>query len=94
MTDPNRELDTAACLALPTMAGCKGLKVVGSLVVRVKGIDLPVINGAGDKLSDGTRGLGGLLRAWQAGRIQQYMVIALLLTVIAGAILLFVFTQA
>jgi NADH-quinone oxidoreductase subunit L len=53
-----------------------------------KGFDQPVINGAGDKLSDGTRGLGSLMRGWQTGRIQQYMVIALLLAVIAGAILI------
>jgi NADH-quinone oxidoreductase subunit L len=50
------------------------------------GIDTPVINGAGDALSSGTRGLGGVLRRAQTGRIQQYMIIAVLLVVVVGAI--------
>ena len=55
-------------------------------IVLRRGFDLPVVNGAGDKLSDGTRGLGGLLRSWQGGKVQQYMVIAILLVLAIGAI--------
>jgi NADH-quinone oxidoreductase subunit L len=58
--------------------------VIGS-VFRF-GIDTPVINGAGDALGSGTRGLGGIMRRAQNGRIQQYMIIAVLLVVVVGAI--------
>ncbi len=50
------------------------------------GFDAPVINGAGDALSSGTRGLGGILRRWQTGRIQQYMIITILLVVVVSVI--------
>jgi NADH-quinone oxidoreductase subunit L len=61
--------------------------VVG--VVLRRGFDLPVVNGAGDKLSDGTRGLGGFMRSQQSGRIQLYMVVAILLLVVAGALVIY-----
>lgn len=56
--------------------------------------DLPVVNGAGDALSGGTRGLGGALRGIQSGRVQQYMVAAVITAIVAGAILLFIIFQA
>lgn len=36
--------------------------------------DLPVVNGAGDALAEGSRGLGGLLSRNQTGLVQQYMI--------------------
>ncbi len=56
--------------------------------------DLPVVNGAGDAVSDGTRGLGGLMRGIQSGRVQQYMVAAILVAIVVGAIFLFFIFQA
>ncbi len=53
------------------------------------GFDAPIVNGAGDALSGGTRGLGGALRRLQTGRIQQYMVIAILIVVVVGTIFIF-----
>ena len=52
------------------------------------GFDLPVVNGAGDGLAGGTRGLGGLLRKVQTGKVQQYMTIALASIVVIGLIIL------
>ncbi|HWR67189.1 MAG TPA: NADH-quinone oxidoreductase subunit L [Bellilinea sp.] len=52
-------------------------------------IDLPVVNGAGDNAARGTRGLGLYLRSRQSGRIQQYMVIAISLLVLAGLVIYF-----
>ncbi len=40
-------------------------------------IDLPIVNGTGNALADGTRGLGGALRKLQTGKIQLYMLIAM-----------------
>jgi len=50
--------------------------------------DLPVVNGAGDGLADGTRGLGVFLRQLQTGRVQQYLVIAVACTVVAALVLI------
>jgi len=50
------------------------------------GIDLPVVNGTGDAVAAGTRGLGAFLRTRQVGRVQVYMVIAMGLLVAAGLI--------
>jgi NADH-quinone oxidoreductase subunit L len=55
------------------------------------GFDAPVINGAGDALSAGTRDLGGVLRRAQTGRIQQYMIITMLVVVVVGAIFFSIF---
>jgi NADH-quinone oxidoreductase subunit L len=63
--------------------------VIGTLLRS--GFDTPVVNGAGDALSSGTRGLGGLLRRWQTGRIQQYMLITVVMVVVVGAIYLLYF---
>ncbi|MRR30601.1 NADH-quinone oxidoreductase subunit L, partial [bacterium] len=52
-------------------------------------IDLPVVNGAGDNAARGTRGVGMFLRNRQSGRIQQYMVIAISLLVLAGLVIYF-----
>jgi NADH-quinone oxidoreductase subunit L len=42
-------------------------------------IDVPVINGFGDFLGEGVKKLGRALRVVQTGRVQQYMIIALVL---------------
>jgi len=39
--------------------------------------DAPVINGFGDKVGEGAKKLGQVLRPIQTGRIQQYMILAL-----------------
>ncbi len=52
-------------------------------------IDLPLVNGAGDNAARGTRGVGMFLRNRQSGRIQQYMVIAISLLVLAGLVIYF-----
>ncbi len=53
--------------------------------------DVPVINGAGDALADGTRKLGISMRVIQTGRIQQYMVSSLAVIIIVGAVLYYFF---
>lgn len=40
-------------------------------------IDLPIVNGFGDAVGEGTKGFGRLFRAVQTGRVQQYMLVAL-----------------
>ncbi len=55
-------------------------------VIFRQGFDAPIINGAGDGLSSGTRGLGGFLRRLQTGKVQQYMVLTILVVVVVGAI--------
>ncbi len=42
-------------------------------------IDVPLINGFGDLVGEGTKKIGKALRVIQTGRVQQYMVIALVL---------------
>ncbi|MHC1783330.1 MAG: hypothetical protein AB9891_11365 [Anaerolineaceae bacterium] len=49
-------------------------------------IDIPVVNGAGDGLANGTRGFGALLKPVQTGRIQQYMVVTLGVVILAGVV--------
>lgn len=51
--------------------------------------DLPVVNGAGDGLAGGTRGLGGLLRKMQNGKIQHYMGLAVMFIVIITIIVVY-----
>lgn len=48
--------------------------------------DLPVINGAGDALGKGTRGLGKSMKGIQTGRVQQYMVMAVLVLAVIGLV--------
>jgi NADH-quinone oxidoreductase subunit L len=47
-------------------------------------IDIPVINRSADRLSDGVKRSGLILRVVQSGRVQQYLIIGLLFT---GAVL-------
>jgi NADH-quinone oxidoreductase subunit L len=47
-------------------------------------IDIPVINRSADRLSDGVKRTGLILRVVQSGRVQQYLIIGLLFT---GALL-------
>jgi len=49
---------------------------------------VPVINGTGDGLAGTTRGMGGLLHKLQTGKVQQYLAVAIAVTVIAGLIIL------
>jgi NADH-quinone oxidoreductase subunit L len=48
-------------------------------------IDLPVVNGLGDATALGTRKAGSGLRVVQTGRVQQYMVIAVVVVLIFSA---------
>ena len=49
------------------------------------GFDVPVINGAGDATGVSVRALGGQLRKLQTGHVQQYMITAMLVVMLAGA---------
>lgn len=60
---------------------------LGSVLRNI--IDLPVVNGAGDTAARATRGVGTALRERQSGRIQQYMVIAISVLVLAGLVIYF-----
>ena len=40
-------------------------------------IDKPIVNGSADQLGERTKQLGGVFRAIQTGRVQQYMILAL-----------------
>jgi len=53
--------------------------------------DLPVINGAGDGMSAGVRGFGGALKIIQSGRVQQYMVTAMVALLLVGIVFYFLF---
>jgi NADH-quinone oxidoreductase subunit L len=48
--------------------------------------DVPVVNGIGNGIADGTRKLGADLKPVQTGRIQQYMLITMLVVVGVGII--------
>ncbi|HZU86813.1 MAG TPA: hypothetical protein VFF78_04990, partial [Anaerolineaceae bacterium] len=48
--------------------------------------DVPVVNGTGDAVADGTRSLGGLLKGMQSGRVQQYLLISVGALLVIGAI--------
>ncbi len=48
--------------------------------------DAPVVNGIGNGIADGTRKLGAGLKPVQTGRIQQYMLITMLVVVVVGII--------
>jgi NADH-quinone oxidoreductase subunit L len=66
-----------------------GIARIGMWLGRVfrNVFDLPVINGAGDAVGEGTRGFGSVLRRIQTGRVQQYMVIALVAVFVAGILI-------
>jgi NADH-quinone oxidoreductase subunit L len=40
-------------------------------------IDKPIVNGSGDLVAESTKKLGGVFRTIQTGRVQQYMILAL-----------------
>jgi NADH-quinone oxidoreductase subunit L len=40
-------------------------------------IDKPIVNGSGDLIAESTKKLGGVFRTIQTGRVQQYMILAL-----------------
>ena len=66
--------------------------VTGGLgsIIRNK-FDLPIINGLiGDGSADITYWFGGKLRAIQTGRVQQYLMLALVVFIAIGAVLFFV----
>lgn len=54
-------------------------------------IDLPLITGGGNRLSYGVRGMGNQMRSVQSGRVQQYMILTIVITVVAGAIVFYFF---
>lgn len=67
-----------------------GLAAIGvwlGNLLRYK-FDVPIVNGAGDGLAKTTRGTGGLLHRQQTGKVQQYLAIAIGITVVAGLIIL------
>ena len=49
-------------------------------------IDIQVVNWFGDRVGDGVRGAGSELRHMQTGRVQQYMLMAVLLALVVGAV--------
>jgi NADH-quinone oxidoreductase subunit L len=51
------------------------------------GFDQPVLNGLADGASSGTGGLGSFMRRMQTGKVQQYMLAAVLVLVVVGLIL-------
>ncbi|HEY9076816.1 MAG TPA: NADH-quinone oxidoreductase subunit L [Anaerolineaceae bacterium] len=48
--------------------------------------DIPVVNGTGDAIGKGTQGLGDVLRKMQTGKIQQYMILSLLVVILVGVL--------
>jgi len=50
--------------------------------------DLPVINGTGDAIAEGSRGIGGLLSRNQTGLIQQYMIRTVAVALVVGVLYL------
>ncbi len=62
----------------------KGTWALGTAIRRW--IDLQVVNWLGDRLGDGVRGSGSELRQVQTGRIQQYLLLAVLTVIVVGAI--------
>ncbi|MCC6957448.1 MAG: NADH-quinone oxidoreductase subunit L [Anaerolineales bacterium] len=48
-------------------------------------IDKPIINGSGDMVSEGAKKAGGSLKTIQTGRVQQYMILALVSLAVFGA---------
>jgi NADH-quinone oxidoreductase subunit L len=69
------------------------LHAIGRFALRVGAflrnvIDLPVINGSADRLSEGVKGAGRGFRVVQTGRVQQYLIVGLLFTGIVLSYLL------
>ncbi len=70
----------------------KGIWALGAAIRRW--IDLRVINWLGDEVGISVRGAGGELRQVQTGRIQQYMLMAVLLVLVVGAVYFFIMVLA
>jgi NADH-quinone oxidoreductase subunit L len=65
-------------------------KVTGWLGDKVRNwIDVPIINGFGDFVGYRTQDVGKAIRPMQTGRIQQYMLVAMLTLIIVGSILFY-----
>jgi NADH-quinone oxidoreductase subunit L len=63
-------------------------KVTGWMGDKIRNwIDVPVINGFGDFVGYRTKDVGGAIRPMQSGRIQQYMLVAMLTIIVIGSIL-------
>jgi NADH-quinone oxidoreductase subunit L len=63
-------------------------KVTGWLGDKIRNyIDVPVINGFGDMMGYGTKDVGKAMRPIQSGRVQQYMLAAMLTLIVVGSIL-------
>jgi len=56
-------------------------------------IDKPIVNGFGDWIADVTRKMGVSLRVIQTGRIQQYMLMALVSLVAFGVVFYLLLVQ-
>ncbi|MCL4561640.1 MAG: NADH-quinone oxidoreductase subunit L [Chloroflexi bacterium] len=54
--------------------------------------DLPVVNGTGDALGEGVRNFGTSLKVIQTGRVQQYLIIGVLILVTVGILFYFLLT--
>ena len=67
-------------------AAWKGALSLGRLLRDA--VDLPVINGAADRIGRGTRRAGSMLRIVQSGRVQEYLMIGLTVFVAAAAMLI------
>ena len=70
----------------------RGTLAIGSFLRRY--IDVAVVNRAGDASGEGVRDLGTTLRPVQTGHVQQYMLMAVLLTVVASLILIYFLVMA
>lgn len=55
-------------------------------------IDLPLVNGSGDLVGEGTKRLGSILRVIQTGRVQQYMIGALVTIIAFSALFYYLLT--
>jgi hypothetical protein len=51
------------------------------------GVDLPLINGTADRIGNGARRAGNELRSLQSGRVQEYLLIGLIVFAACGAAL-------
>jgi len=58
--------------------------VIGSFLRNA--IDKPIINGSGDFVGEGTKKMSGTFRTIQTGRVQQYMILALVAIAVVSAL--------
>jgi NADH-quinone oxidoreductase subunit L len=65
--------------------------VIGNFFRNV--IDKPIINGFGDLTGESTKKVGGVMRAIQTGRVQQYMILALMSLVFVTVFFYFVLVR-